>query len=196
MSPTGFGVAEDAVDVRARLELAAHGHVSDGRDVFEVGLEVGDIDDQVVVEPDRAEASVDARVRQHGVHVDEPERLGPDPEVGRDLRLREAEEALAAAILRGPVVDAERVRLGREVAVDLERREGARDGRRVDLAQVPPDPRVRVDAEVAHQGREVDARGVEPGVLEAPAAARADRRPCRTGRGCRRRNAASSSGSR
>jgi hypothetical protein len=151
------------------LELAAHGHVPDGRHVVEIGLEVRDVDYEVVIESDGAEPSVDPRVRQEGVHLAEPERLGSHPEVGDELRLGEAKEALPAAILRGTVVDAERVRLGREVAVDLERRECARDRRRVDLPDLPPDPRARVDAEVAHERREVDARPVEAGVLEATA---------------------------
>ena len=161
---------EDAVDVGARLELAAHRHVPDGREVVEIGLEVGDIHDQVVVKADRADPAVDARMRQEGPHLAELERLRPHREMGRELRLGEAEQALARAVLRRTVVDAERVRLGREVAVDLEGRQRARDRRRVDLANLPPDPGRRVDAQVAHQGREVDARRVEPRVLETPAA--------------------------
>ena len=124
---------------------------------------------EIVVEPDRADAAVDPRMRQDGAHLAELERLRPDREVSRELRLGEAEEALARAVLRRAIVDAERVRLGGEVAVDLERREGPRDRRRVDLAQLPSDPRVRVNAEVAHEGGEVDARGVEPRVLQATA---------------------------
>ena len=99
----------------------------------------------------------------------ELERVGSNGEVGRELGLRETEEALARAILGGPVVDAEGVGLGREVAVDLEGRERPGDGRGVDLAEVPPDPRIRVHAEVAHQRGEVDPGRVEPGVLEAGA---------------------------
>ena len=130
MSPSGFGRLKSAVDVRARLELAAHGHRPDGREVVEVGLEV---------RARRRAGRCGTRWRQNPpsmrecgsdrAHVAEPERLGPDAEVGRELRLGEAEEALARVVLGGAVVDAERVRLRREVAVDLEGREGARDGR-------------------------------------------------------------------
>ncbi len=162
---------EEPLDVRARRELAAHRHVADGRQVVEVGLEVRDVDLQIVVEADRAKASVDARVRQERADLRELERVGSNGKVGSELRLGESEQTLASAVVGGPVVDAERVRLGREVAVDLERRERSRDGRRVDLAKVPANPRVRVHAEVAHQRREIDPRRVEPGVLEARALA-------------------------
>ena len=118
------------------------------------------------MKPDGDQRTFHVRARHRDAHVDEVERVRAYREVSGDLRVEDAEDALAALVLRRPVVDTEVVRLRRQLSVELERHERPRDDLRVDLADVPPHPRARVHAEVAEERREVHVRRVETCLLE------------------------------
>ncbi len=88
--------------------------------------------------------------------------------MSRNLRLRKPEQSLARSVFGGPVENAERIGCGSNVAVELQRLESARDERGMNLANVPLNPRVWMDAERTKERGKVHSRHVQPSALEPP----------------------------
>ena len=137
-----------------------------GETSVEVDEDVRRLRAEVVVEAERHQGPLDVRVRQRHPHVLEAQAVLTDGHVRRELGLGEAEEALARAVLGRAVVDAEGGRLRREVAVELERSEGAGEGGTWISRMSQPTYELGWTPRSRMQGGEVDVGDVEAGLLE------------------------------